>query len=225
VTAPPANFDRLAGVYRLIEFAAFGRDLERARFCLLERLADSRDILVLGEGDGRCVARLAEIAPEARIHCIDASQAMIARAMGRLKRRPGNFDANGSWAKRVTFERADIFSAALTWNGYDAVVTLFFLDCFSTENVRVLIDRIQPSLRRGACWLFADFTVPHRGWSRLQARAWLAVLYAFFRWQTGLHAKELPDSELLLAGAGWRASEERTARRGLLRSVLLKRGS
>ena len=63
----PANFDRLAGIYRLLEFLAFGRDLERARFRLLETLAECHSVLVLGEGDGRCLARLARVAPEARI--------------------------------------------------------------------------------------------------------------------------------------------------------------
>jgi ubiquinone/menaquinone biosynthesis C-methylase UbiE len=223
VNSTPANFDRLARVYRMLELAAFGRDLERARFCLLDRLSHCQDILVLGEGDGRCVQRLLSAAPEARIHCIDASGAMIARAVRRLGEGTRFGGSGASWFERVSFERANAFSAAFPPSRYDAAVTLFFLDCFSTAEVRVLIDRIQPSLRPGASWLFADFAVPPGRAARTAARLCLAILYAFFRWQTGLSARELPDSERALEQAGWRKAEECSMRRGLLRSVLFKR--
>ena len=84
VTTPAANFDPLARLYRALEYLAFGGDLERARFCLLDHLAGRRSILILGEGDGRCLARLLPLAPEARIHCLDASPAMLARAGARI---------------------------------------------------------------------------------------------------------------------------------------------
>ena len=90
----PSGFDRLARVYRALEFIAFGRDLERARFEYLGRLSGCRDILLLGEGDGRCAARLAQIAPDAAILCVDSSPGMIARASRRV---------TGRAAARVTF--------------------------------------------------------------------------------------------------------------------------
>ena len=214
--AYPSGFDRLARIYRVLEFAAFGRDLERARFCLLERLAGYPEILVLGEGDGRCLARLVGLAPQARIHCVDASGAMLARAKRRLA-------ANECSPLRVRFEHADVFSADFAPAHYDAVVTLFFLDCFSPERVAALRDRIQESLKPGACWLFADFSIPARGWRRWRARVWMAVLYAFFRWQTSLSARSLPDSERLLAEAGWRPEAQREFRGGLIRTVLFQR--
>ena len=216
MNARPSGFDRLARVYRVLEFAAFGRDLERARFCLLEHLSGCRDILVLGEGDGRCLARLVGLAPQARFHCVDASGAMLALARHRLA-------AAGRAGPCVRFEHADAFSAALAPAHYDAVVTLFFLDCFSTEQVAALRDRIQASLKPGAAWLFADFAVPSQGWQRWRARAWLAVLYAFFRWQTNLAAWSLPDSERLLAEAGWRPEAIREFQGGLVRTVLFQR--
>lgn len=215
MAAPAANFDGLARIYRALEFLAFGRDLERARFCFLERLCDSRNILILGEGDGRCLARLIKIAPQARIHCVEASAAMLDRAAKRLA---GTADQG-----RVRFEHADIFSVRLPVSHYDAVVTHFFLDCFPAEKVSALIGRVEASLRPGALWLFADFVLPSRGWARVRARGWLFILYAFFRWQTGLEARALPDSERLLAQAGWSPRAARTLQRGLVRSAVLAR--
>jgi ubiquinone/menaquinone biosynthesis C-methylase UbiE len=187
------SFDRLAAVYRLLEFASFGRDLERARFCLLDRLAGCRRILVFGEGDGRALVRLAAAAPQAHIECVDISAAMIARARARL---------NPSDAARVIFHHADAMAAPLPAGPFDAVTTMFFLDCFTSPQVSVLVDRIAATLAPGALWLWADFRMPERGWSRLRARLTIPLLYAFFRWQTGIPARQLPPAEESLAAAG-----------------------
>lgn len=211
----PANFDRLARIYRALEFLAFGRDLERARFCLLDRLAGCESILVLGEGDGRCLARLVHAAPRARLHCFDGSAAMLARARARI--------AGAEAGRRVTFTQADLRTTEFTAQGYDAVVTLFFLDCFDAATTSALVGRVTRALRPDAGWLFADFAVPPRGYPRLRARLWLALLYGFFRWETGLGARELPPSEALIRAAGFTAVETREHQLGLIRTVFFSR--
>lgn len=210
----PANFDRLARCYRALEFLAFGRDLERARFCLLDRLAGCESILVLGEGDGRCLAQLIRAAPRARIHCLDGSAAMLARARARIA---------GSGAEaRVTFAQADLRTEEFPAQRYDAVVTLFFLDCFDAGTASAIVARIAPALQSGACWLFADFAIPPRGYRRLRARVWLALLYEFFRWETGLGTRELPPSESLIRSAGFAPLETREHQLGLIRTVFFR---
>jgi ubiquinone/menaquinone biosynthesis C-methylase UbiE len=207
-----ANFDSLAKIYSTLEWLVFGADLERARFCLLDHLKDCRDILLLGEGDGRCLARLAKIAPEARLHYIDGSPAMLARARARLCETD---------LARVTFTCAD----ALTWNpplaSYDAVVTLFFLDCFSEAEVQTLVAKIQPALRPGARWLWADFVLPPRGFARVRAQFWLWVMYQFFRWRTGLPTQQLPPAGEILHRAGWQPSAAREFQGNFVRSLVL----
>jgi SAM-dependent methyltransferase len=209
---PPPDFDGLAGVYRILEFLAFGGDLQRARTRFADRLSRCRDILVLGEGDGRYLAQLVRAAPDASIRCVDASKAMLVRAAARL--------AAAGGGERVTFERADAFSLHLPPDRYDAVVTLFFLDCFPPGRVAALVELLLPSLRAGALWAWADFAIPARGWARLRARAWLALLYAFFRWRTGLAASALPPAEEILLGAGFRREASAEFQRGLVRSAL-----
>lgn len=209
--APPANFDRLAWIYRGLESVAFGRDLARARFCLLSGLAGAESILILGEGDGRCLERLTAIAPRATFHCIDASAAMLARAAARLP---------AAARPRVRFEQADARTVALAAGSYDAVVTLFFLDCFTEAEVRTLVDRIAASLRAPAQWLFADFCEPPSGWRRWRARAWLALLYAFFRATTRISARRLPPAEEIILAAGFEPRQAATFQMGLLRTVL-----
>jgi ubiquinone/menaquinone biosynthesis C-methylase UbiE len=206
-----SGFDRLARIYRGLEFIAFGRDLERARFEYLGRLCRCRSILLLGEGDGRCVARLAELAPEARITCVDSSPGMIARAARRL---------TGSTAARVEFLCTDVLDYAPQAGAFDAVATLFFLDCFTAGEVESIVGRVRPALKPGAPWLFADFALPPRGPARLRARCWLAVLYFFFRAGAGLRVSSLPPSEDVLERAGWQPAEVLVLQGGMIRSVL-----
>jgi ubiquinone/menaquinone biosynthesis C-methylase UbiE len=206
-----SGFDRLAGIYRTLEFVAFGRDLERARFEHLGRLSGCRSILLMGEGDGRCVERLSRLAPQARITCVDSSPGMIARASRRLL---------GPAAGRVEFICADALSYTPKPGAFDAVATLFFLDCFTAAEVESIVDRLRPAMRPGASWLFADFALPARGAARWRARVWLAVLYFFFRIGAGLRASKLPPSEEILERAGWKAARVRVLQRGMIRSVL-----
>jgi SAM-dependent methyltransferase len=208
----PANFDRLAGIYRTLELIAFGRDLERARFRFLDRLCECRSILVLGEGDGRALARLRQAAPLARIHCIDASAAMLARCAARLPDR-----------SRVVLEQADLLDVSLPPGDYDAVVTFFVLDCFRPEQVDMIVAAVRRSLRPGALWLFADFVMPVGRLARWRAAAWLGILYAFFRWQTGLHATHLPESEEILRRHGFAPMAACDFQRGLIRSAVFVR--
>ena len=77
------NTDRLASCYRWIEYAAFGRGLERARSAFLGRLAGARRVLVLGEGDGRALKEMLAIAPGCQFDVIEMSAQMIALARKR----------------------------------------------------------------------------------------------------------------------------------------------
>jgi ubiquinone/menaquinone biosynthesis C-methylase UbiE len=215
MTQRKTGFDRLARWYRAVEFLAFGGNLERARFEYLGRLAGCREILVLGEGDGRCAARLAAVAPRANILCVDSSRGMIERASRRI--------AQCGSGDRVRFECADALSFDFRPGRFDAVVTLFFLDCFPPEDAASLIDRVGASLLPGSVWLFSDFALPARGLARLRARAWLALLYGFFRWGTALKATSLPPSEALLGRMGWRRIACRDRQCGLLRSAVFQR--
>jgi ubiquinone/menaquinone biosynthesis C-methylase UbiE len=207
-----AGFGRMAPWYRALEFLAFGGDLERARFAFLERLSGCSDILLLGEGDGRCAARLATIAPQARILCVDSSPGMIESA----RRRIGD-------NHRVSFACADVRTFSIDPGRFDAVTTLFLLDCFDAADVATVVGRVGGALKPGALWLFADFVLPARGLARARARVWLRVLYTFFRWETGLAVSSLPPSEKILADEGWKVAEGRDLQCGLLRTALLRR--
>ncbi|HEY1848054.1 MAG TPA: class I SAM-dependent methyltransferase [Opitutaceae bacterium] len=209
------GFDGLSRVYRALEFAALGRGLERARFAHVAALSGCREVLLLGDGDGRFAQKLAEVAPRARITSVDSSAGMLAESARR----------NASAASRIRFVHSDALAFQAAEGSFDGAAALFFLDCFPAAKVEALAESVGRWLRPDAPLLYADFAVPPRGLPRLQARACLSVLYPFFRWQAGIEAQELPPSEEILMACGWRTQAEASFRGGMLRSAVLRRGA
>jgi ubiquinone/menaquinone biosynthesis C-methylase UbiE len=205
-----ANFDSLARPYRWMERLSFGGALARARVAHVDTLSSCRQVLLLGDGDGRFLARALAVAPSAEFHSIDASATMLALACARLS--PAD-------RARVTVEHADALEAPLAAARYDAVVTLFFLDCFTPAETTRLVERVARAATPNAIWLFADFAIPARGIRRAAARVLTGGLYWFFRWRTGISATHLPDAEHEIARHGFAPAAVRAFAFGLLRSV------
>lgn len=210
------SFDGIARVYRLLEYAAFGRGLQRSREAHLGQLSRCADILIMGDGDGRCLTAVMRAAPYARVHCVDDSQTMLNLADARLSR---------DERRRVTFERVDARAFDPGPRTFDAMITMFFLDCFVERDVRALIERLVPHLRADGVWLFTDFSIPAHGLARVHAQIVVGGLYGFFRMATGLQARDLPPSEALLAAAGLRLTATTDYRMGLIRSPVYARSS
>jgi ubiquinone/menaquinone biosynthesis C-methylase UbiE len=210
------SFDGLASGYERLERSAFGGLLEAARFGLLEGLTGCRRVLLLGDGDGRLLARLLSLNPEVRIVSVDQSMAMIALAQSRV---------SAADLPRVTWQQADALVADFGSEKLDAVVTAFFLDCFSTSIAETLMQKISAALTPSALWLQVDFGVPPTGWTRWQAQLWLKTMYAFFRWQTGITARALPELDKTFADLGWKVVQQRQYRQGFVTSRLYRRAT
>lgn len=210
-----SGFDPVARVYRLLEYAAFGRTLHRARIAHLSHVTAARRALLIGDGDGRFLVELLRVAPDVSVVSVDASAAMLQLAQARLS------DTDRA---RVAFHHADI--RAFTSPGpFDLVVTLFSLDCFTDADAAAIVHRMAPLVSADGQWLFADFAVPARGLQRWHARFVVGALYRFFRWRTGIEARELPASQRHITDSGFHAVDTRAFRAGLIQSVRYARRS
>ncbi len=203
---------RLARWYRWIEYAAFGHALERIRFAHLNRIADARRVLILGEGDGRTLARLLEIAPHARFEVFDVSPQMIALAKHRTSDR-----------KRVAFHCRDARAENWPARSYDALVTQFFLDCLTEHDARTIVSQLNHALAPGGIWLLAEFAVPTSGWRKIHAQLWVSAMYRFFRAASALQPQSLPPIGQLLTQAGLHREERTEARAGLMISEIWRK--
>jgi SAM-dependent methyltransferase len=182
---PPRSFDRIGRPYRWLEYLTFGRALERCRGLQLDRLAAARQVLVLGDGDGRFTAGMLRRHPSVHVVAVDSSASMLtllvqrAQALG-ATRRLSVFEGN---AVRLLAGSPGLAPAG----GFDCVCSHFFLDCLSTSEVEQLVAAVCPRLAPGALWIVSEFETPS-WWSRLI----VALLYRAFSLLAGLETQQLP---------------------------------
>jgi ubiquinone/menaquinone biosynthesis C-methylase UbiE len=187
------NFDRLAFVYRWMEWLTFGPFLSRCRCGFLDRLSPHRQALILGDGDGRFTARLLTHNPAVLIDAVDASPAMLSELLRRAE----------PHRSRVQTEVADIRAWEPPRAAYDLVVTHFFLDCLTTDEVASLAEQIRPHLRDNAAWVVSEFALPANHIGSWIARPLIALLYRAFGVLTGLRIRALPDHRRALFQSGF----------------------
>jgi ubiquinone/menaquinone biosynthesis C-methylase UbiE len=202
------NCDRIARWYRWLEYLGFGRALERRRFAFLTDVADGRRILVLGDGDGRFLARLVQQNQSASIDYVDLSGKMLALARSR------------AGTERVTYHHADALMIPLPATTYDLIVTHFFLDCLNEADAALLAEKLAAAAQPGARWIVSEFR-DRSAWTS----AIVSMLYFFFRITTGLRTRKLIDHHKIFVRKGLCLLRDETSVGGLLASELWTIGS
>jgi ubiquinone/menaquinone biosynthesis C-methylase UbiE len=191
--------DRIARWYRWLEYAGFGRGLERRRRAFLREVSDARRVLAMGDGDGRALAALLAAAPRACVDYIDVSVGMLELARAR------------AGTQHAVYRNEDARTALLPEAEYDLIVTHFFLDCFDEADLEPLIARLARAATPQSRWLISEF----------RGNGWLVrALYFFFRLTTGLRTRRLVDHHPVLKRHGFRLVRRKDAWRGLLTSEL-----
>ena len=184
MSVPNANFDPVARPYRWLEYMSFGPWLALCRSAQLARLTSARHALVLGDGDGRFLARLLAANPTLTADVVDSSHAMLTLLERRLRK--------SGFHQRVRLHHAD----ALGWvptGSYDLIVSHFFLDCFFPHELEQLFDSVLPHALPGAHWVISEFAIPRNPFTAWFARGIIRWLYRVFGWTTGLRVRALPD--------------------------------
>jgi ubiquinone/menaquinone biosynthesis C-methylase UbiE len=210
------SFDAVAPWYRTLETVAFGNALQRARTACLNEIASARRALMLGEGNGRFLAALLQRHPLIRVDCVDSSERMLALARRQV------VETIPAEIRRVQFLQGDV----ITWtppDRYDLIVTHFFLDCFNTRQVGLVVAKLAQAAAPNAVWLLADFRIPDGGFARLHARVWLALMYWFFRGVAGIEAHSLVDPSPFLRAEAFTLARQDLYRVGMLKSELWRR--
>ncbi len=186
------SFDRLAAHYRWMEVVLAGEKLQRCRTAFLPQVATARNVLILGEGNGRFLVECRRRLRHANLTCVDASKQMLQLSRERLRKSGG--------AGEVQFVHSDALQCEPPRRAFDLVVTHFFLDCFRPEQLKLLVAKLAGACLPNAAWLLADFCLPEKGWRRHRASLIHWLMYRFFRLATGLPARVLtPPDPFLLA--------------------------
>ncbi len=208
------NADRVARSYRWLEYAAFGQALEQARFDFLSHAAEAHRVLILGEGDGRFLARLLRSNRHASVAVIETSARMIDLARKRVL--PDE-------RSRVEFHQIDAVADCWPEGPFDLAITHFFLDILDCRDAEAVILKVDAVLAPGAGWLVSEFQEPHGNFRRWHARLWLRAMYWFFRAATGVRVSKLPPYRDLLKRSGFAEIDYRERRLALIRSQVWRK--
>ncbi|HEY5746393.1 MAG TPA: class I SAM-dependent methyltransferase [Chryseolinea sp.] len=199
------GFDRLAPVYDRFAHLVYGSAIREAQLFFLKAIPPTANVLILGGGTGWLLADLFEIHPECKVCYIEASSKMLAQAQQQLS--PGKKD-------QVQFILGTEDSIPVTVP-FDAVITAFYLDLFSPDTLRRIIDKINAVLTPVSVWLVADFIPPKVWWQKVL----LKIMYIFFRRFCGIEARHLPPWEQAMVAGKWRAEGEKLFFHGFIKSV------
>jgi ubiquinone/menaquinone biosynthesis C-methylase UbiE len=210
------SFDLLAPHYRWMECVLAGRKLQDCRTRFLNEFSSARNVLLLGEGNGRFLCELLKCNPAARVTCVDASRRMQSAARRRL-------DRVGLSGAQVTFIHSDVLTCKLAADSYDAIATHFFLDCFPSEQLDRIVQRVSSWAAPGARWVISDFRAPDAGLGRQRAEIILAMMYLFFRVATRLPARKLTDPRAYLERNRFVLMKQAVREWGLLYSELWRK--
>jgi len=186
------SYDRLTNIYQLLETLVFTNNLHKARIAHIDQLKDAQTILILGEGDGRFLKELLELNPNCNVDCLDKSAAMLLATQKRLTKQ-------NIATTNINFIHADALSHIYKQDSYDAIVSLFFLDNFTSSQLEGLIPQLVSSLKQDGKWFMADFQQPQKGIMKYLGHGLLWGMYHFFRWQTDISARALVNPKPFLA--------------------------
>jgi ubiquinone/menaquinone biosynthesis C-methylase UbiE len=207
------SFDTITPHYRWLETITFGNRLQAARIAFLDRVGTPKRALIAGEGNGRFLQVLLREHPAIVVDCVDESARMLQLARERVHHE-----------SRVQFLRRDLMAWSPEENAYELIVTHFFLDCFTEDEIAIVVAKLARAATAGAIWLLADFSVPRRSVAKIHAQIWLRVMYRFFRMTTGITGRELTDASEFLRTHGFRPATRNLRQFGLIKSELWQRG-
>jgi ubiquinone/menaquinone biosynthesis C-methylase UbiE len=211
------SFDLLAPHYRWMESVLAGGKLQRCRTTFLDDVQQAKNVLLLGEGNGRFLKAFVKVNSSANITVLDASAAMLQQARRCMESNEAHH--------RVEYIHADVFAWSPPPQPFDLLVSNFFFDCFRPDQLKQLIPRLANSASPEAQWIVSDFNVPAQGWARWRARGIIAAMYCFFRLVTQLPARSLTPVAPWLEGNGFRLLQNHESEWGLLRTDLWKKSS
>jgi ubiquinone/menaquinone biosynthesis C-methylase UbiE len=208
------NFDLVASFYPLLEQLVFGSTLNQARQSFAREIGAGKEILLIGEGNGRFLCEMMkQTASASSFTVIDSSARMLAAAGRRI--------APLTSKQRIEWIGADF----LKWHPpgalYDRVVTHFFLDLFRPDRICQIVEKISRITTEDGLWVNVDFTPDGRG---LHQKMLMWAQYGFFRRFAGIEASRLFDARLWIRQGGWKILEERSLRSGWISGYLMRRG-
>lgn len=170
------GFDLLAPVYDALARLIFGRSIRTSQTHFLDKAPANAKVLILGGGTGWLLEELLKQNALCEVWYIEVSSKMIEKTRARA--------LNG----RVHFIQGteEDIPPHIT---FDVIITNFYLDLFSEDTLRGVIQRLTKQSTSATRWIITDFVDTDAWWQRWM----LKIMYLFFRSICKIEAMRLPD--------------------------------
>ena len=189
------NFDLIAKHYNWMEKIIFRSDLEKVRSMNLALIKNAKAILLLGDGDGRFLEQVSLMGTDAFIVSVDSSAKMIDLSKRKLEKSALNVEFNCT--KIEDFQPIESFKP-------DLIIAHFFLDCFTHDEVKLIIDRVSEWAAVNAKFVISDFLLTkNASFNRIYQKMLTKIMIRFFRLFCGISTRFLPNIPKIMTSQGW----------------------
>ena len=200
------RFNWIARSYDNLVRVVFGDVLHRAQMHFVNEINEADKVLIIGGGSGKFLHNLLKMKSGIDVVYVEASSEMIALARQQV-----------ADVGRVCFIHGtedDIPSQP-----FDVVITNFFLDLFTEDQIYPVIKKISRNLRVNGKWLMTDF----ENTKEVSHRVVLSLMYQFFRITGSIDAKRLAKWRPVFVIEKLRLEEQEFFRNGFVTtSVFVK---
>lgn len=205
------NYDPIARYYDVLSRMVFFRAQLRAQTDQLEFIPAGSRILIAGGGTGWILEEIAKIHPSGlQITYVEISAKMLELSEKR--------DVKDNTIRYVHIAAEDF----KTEETYDVIITAFFFDNFSAENVEIVFSDFNALLHPGGYWLFADFydtAASSKRWQRFLLKA----MYIFFKQISNIEANVLINTEHCFDTQGYQQVRSRYYYGSFIKSIVYRK--
>ena len=198
-------YDQIARVYDPIS-KILGSTYLNSKYLFLEEIDAGDKVLYLGGGTGVNFASIVKrVGQNGKVTYMEWSGEMMKKAKKRIP---------VSILHRVEFLQQGDFSK-IPDEKYDKVLTQYFLDILSDEEIHQLFQHVNLKVGEKSRWIFLDF-FDVRG-----KKLWLRIMIGFFRMFAGSPRKDLPEYFTHFESYGWKIKKTKSFKNGFIQSWLL----
>ena len=209
------GFNTIAPFYNVVSTIGSFNKIHKSQMWLLSKGMKSSKTLIMGGGDGKFLLEAMKQQLSEQYYYIDISDAMIKLAQIKIEKQ-ANISLNsvvficGSYQDIPANEK------------FDLIITPYFLDCFSENELPLVMTKLHTHLTMKGTWFFTDFNIPEESFRNFIFRNIIQLLYGIFNLFCDLGVNDLPDFNKEFPKYGFTLLHEKYFLNGLLVSRIYK---
>ncbi|PWJ42499.1 class I SAM-dependent methyltransferase [Sediminitomix flava] len=182
------EYDRIAFIYDKLVSLVFGKSIHKAQVAFLDKLEDGDKVLIVGGGTGWILEEIFKRIKPSKLIYVEASSEMI-----KLSEQRNVSKLNHEY---IEFIHSDSLLFASNVQ-FDVIITNFFLDLFTNEELQGWKSQILNLLKPRGFWFVSDFQLVYSSLDSYWQRVFSLFMHRFFKLFTSLRRNQFPNWESL----------------------------